>query len=103
MNTSRFWSKVDTLDGQATDEDCWLWIGGKNDKGYGYMKFFTVMKLAHRVAYELYRGKIPLGMLVCHKCDSTSCVNPSHLFLGTQSDNILDAYKKGRAGIYRHL
>jgi hypothetical protein len=78
---------------------CWRWLGKKNPKGYGY---FGVggqgagTQLAHRVAYRLFRGRIPKGLWVLHRCDNPSCVNPSHLFLGTAKDNMQDAKAKGR-------
>lgn len=73
---------------------CWLWIGGVSyPPGYGRM---TRGQYAHRVSYEIHRGKIPVGMHVLHRCDNRLCVNPDHLFLGTQSDNMRDMMAKGR-------
>ena len=79
---------------------CWVWQGwwrSKQKKGfYGGIKVGGVSLLAHRVSYEFYNGKIPKGMLCCHKCDNTKCVNPEHLFLGTQDDNMKDMANKFR-------
>lgn len=74
--------------------DCWLWPRGHNGAGYGVT---ADNQLAHRRAYEAYRGEIPEGMLVCHTCDTRLCVNPFHLFLGTHKDNTKDMIDKGRA------
>jgi len=74
---------------------CWIWNATKKDKGYGVFKFGKHL-LVHRLMYSIFRGVIPDGMLVCHKCDTPSCVNPDHLFLGTNIDNIRDAARKGR-------
>jgi hypothetical protein len=72
---------------------CWNWTGGKNDKGYGRLG----NKYAHRISWEIHNGKkIPEGMFVCHHCDNPSCVNPSHLFIGTQKDNMRDMINKNR-------
>jgi hypothetical protein len=71
-------------------------MGGKINSGYGRFRFCGKLELSHRVAYRLSVGEIPDGMFVCHKCDNPSCCKPSHLFLGTHTDNIQDAVKKGR-------
>ena len=85
----RFWGKVVKSDG------CWLWTGNKF-QGYGQIRFAGKTRRAHRVAWELTRGSIPAGLYVCHHCDNPSCVNPGHLFLGTQTDNMRDCLAKGR-------
>lgn len=95
---NRFWAKV-----QKTDT-CWLWTGGLTSGGYGVIELrgTTRQSIAtHRFSWELHFGSIPDGMQILHKCDVRSCVNPDHLFLGTQADNVHDCVTKGRnrAGI----
>jgi len=75
---------------------CWNWIASKTIEGYGLFRFMNRMVRSHRFSWELYNGKIPLGKLVCHSCDNTSCVNPEHLWLGTDKDNAKDKVKKNR-------
>jgi HNH endonuclease/helix-turn-helix protein len=86
----RFWQKV------LKTETCWLWTAYKKPDGHGTFNRGKRMALAHRYSYELHCGVIPHGMLVCHKCDVPSCVNPDHLFLGTPDDNVRDCIRKGR-------
>lgn len=88
----RFWSKVLKL-----ESGCWQWQAGKQRSGHGF--FFPDkghIVRAHRYAWELTYGKIPDDRCVLHRCDNPSCVNPAHLFLGTQADNIHDMDLKGR-------
>ena len=86
----RFWNKVDT------SGRCWEWTGATNGVGYGRISIEGKSILTHRFSYSLVYGPVPDGMLVCHHCDNPGCVKPSHLFIGTQSDNLKDAFGKGR-------
>lgn len=74
---------------------CWLWPGDTL-KGYGRVSYIGTRQAAHRVSWLIHRGLIPEGLFVCHKCDVKLCVNPDHLFLGTQVDNMQDWTKKGK-------
>lgn len=76
---------------------CWNWTGQGSIDGYGYIDIRNKTYRAHRVAWEVYKGEeIPEGLQVCHKCDNRRCINPEHLFLGTNKDNHLDKVRKGR-------
>ena len=86
----RFWGKVKRGPG------CWEWQACTSQAGYGNFGLNGQCKLSHRIMYEIGHGKIPAKMFVCHACDNPSCVRPSHLFLGTQKDNMMDASNKHR-------
>jgi HNH endonuclease len=100
---ARFWSHVNKT------ETCWLWTAGTRGHGYGLFRAVPgeTMKMAHRFSWELANGPIPEGVGVLHNCpdgDNPLCVNPAHLFLGTQIDNMRDCSEKGRMprGEQRH-
>ena len=75
---------------------CWEWTAGVGVQGYGRFKLGGKTRFAHRVSYALHVAHIPEAALVLHKCDNRVCVNPDHLFIGTQKDNQQDMKRKGR-------
>jgi hypothetical protein len=93
----------EAFEGQVSPEPnsgCWLWMGGfmlVNGR-YPRAKIWSLGKhrFASRFAWEMYKGPIPAGLEVCHKCDNGMCVNPQHFFLGTHQDNMDDMVRKGR-------
>ncbi len=89
----RFWSKIDK---SAGPDECWPWKAG-TVKGYGWFWANGKDNQAHRFVYELVVGAIPDGLDILHKCDNPPCCNPSHLWPGTDLDNVRDCESKGRA------
>jgi hypothetical protein len=89
----RFWSKVRKKRGA---DACWLWVVQPRRDGYSQMWLGSRYVLAHRLSWALARGRFDQRLSVLHRCDNPRCVRPSHLFLGTQGDNMRDAARKGR-------
>lgn len=98
-STADFWRQVDK------SGECWNWIGaypgGAGGRRYGRFGYGGRKVAAHRFSYELANGPVPAGMHVLHRCDNTRCVNPSHLFLGSHTDNMRDMFGKGRRRILK--
>lgn len=76
--------------------DCWVWVGPRDSGGYGIWARHGAIDKAHRAAWRLFRGAIPPSRMVLHSCDVRNCVNPEHLWLGSQLDNMRDCVLKGR-------
>ena len=87
--------RLDRLSIPEPNSGCWLWLGSYQTR-YGSLMFRGVRKQAHRYAWELENGPVPVGMYVCHHCDNRGCVRASHLFAGTALDNTRDMDAKGR-------
>lgn len=80
------------------DSGCIEWQGSISQAGYGQISIDCKSVLVHRLSWNIFNGKIPKGLFICHKCDNPKCCNPDHLFLGTPKDNMQDAWAKGRMG-----
>jgi hypothetical protein len=98
--SQKFWQKIK----KGADDECWEWTAAVDASGYGDLILYEVANgrkvqfhtRAHRYAWTLTHGPIPEGMLICHHCDNRLCCNPNHLFVGTNSDNMLDMWRKQR-------
>ena len=87
---------------QETPSGCLEWQGAKNNAGYGHVWWFGKYKAVTRLIVELSGNKIPEGEYACHTCDNPKCINPNHLFVATNRDNIKDAQAKGRKKTAKH-
>ncbi len=96
MSVKAFMAKVEFGDNH---EDCWHWLGTLGSDGYGRIKHHGKTYQAHRFSYESFKGPIPEGLCVLHRCDNPRCVNPTHLVIGTVLDNHRDKVSKGRQGL----
>jgi hypothetical protein len=98
------WPLMERFEKHFTPEPnsgCFIWTGAVDGHGYGHMRNNKgTTGRAHRVSWELYCGPIPAGNCVLHRCDMPCCVNPEHLFLGTQKDNVADCVRKNRRDIH---
>jgi HNH endonuclease len=90
----RFWRVTD----KSSDDACWEYFGLQSTNGYGRFKIGKKNIRAHRYSYELHKGPIPDGLVVRHTCDNKLCVNPAHLLVGTQADNMQDMVTRKRGG-----
>lgn len=86
----RFWNKVNKTN------TCWLWTAAKNNKGYGVFRIKGKNVYSHRLSYLIPNGYLPDDKIIMHACDTPLCVNPAHLIIGTQADNIADMIAKKR-------
>lgn len=90
----RFWKYV-----EKSNNGCWTWLRGKTKAGYGYLTINYKNHYAHRLSWRLTYGIIPKNAVIMHRCDNPACVNPEHLRLGTQKDNLQDMWNKQRGSM----
>lgn len=97
VGDSKLYSRLMSKVKHNPDNGCWEWTGAtRGSKPYGAIKVGKLVMRAHRVAYNIFKGPIPKDKILCHTCDNYKCVNPKHLVLGTLSDNLYEAYERGR-------
>ena len=97
MATTNELLRARLLSRSVQDGECIVWTGATLGKyRYGGLKVGRLTCYAHRLSYQIHKGEIPAGMVVMHTCDRPQCINPEHLKLGTQADNMADMYAKGR-------
>jgi hypothetical protein len=89
LTTESLHQRLERYIERVTESGCWIWLGSVHENGYGVMSFANERARVHRLAYELYRGPIPLGLVLDHKCRVRCCVNPDHLELVTIGENVL--------------
>jgi len=87
---------ISKMDMTCTGTSCWLWTGAVSSSGYGSVNIKGKRYSPHRLAYEVWKGKIPAGHQIRHTCDNRLCIRPSHLLTGTHKDNAADREERGR-------
>ena len=88
--------RIETCSVPEPNTGCVLWTANSDKNGYGKIYYNKKHWRAHRLSYYLNKGEISESLQVCHQCDTPACINPQHLFLGTNKDNMIDKVKKGR-------
>lgn len=89
--------KIDLIGWTEDENGCWVWNGRRDRDGYGLVDDVRAVPVsAHRVAYGKWVGPVPDGKVLMHSCDNRPCINPDHLSIGTQADNLADMIAKGR-------
>lgn len=94
MNAEQRLFKENTM--PEPNSGCWIWMKSQSGNGYGSAYKDGRNRNASRVSWEVFNGTVPPNLFVCHKCDTKLCVNPDHLFLGTNYENITDMVKKNK-------